>query len=112
MDLSRHFISNGITLAAESINLLVILALSIDICLNFKKEIFDSSFVVFPNPKKYRIICVNKSNGIKNIIKNFLNNSEIKKKLNSSFYNLIKKVFSIISITSYENLHNWLKTKN
>ena len=48
---------------------------------------------------------------IKNILKSYLKNEEINKKINNNFYTLIKKIFSIISITSYENVHNWLKNK-
>ena len=80
---------------------------------DFKNQV---SFKLIYEIKKSIIQIVEENNIVsdemKNSIKNFLNNTEINKKLNSSFYNLIKKVFSIISITSYENLHNWLKNKN
>ena len=80
---------------------------------DFKNQV---SFKLIYELKKSLIQIVEENNIVsdemKNSIKDFLNNNEINKKLNSSFYNLIKKVFSIISITSYENLHNWLKNKN
>ena len=80
---------------------------------DFKNQV---SFKLINELKKSLIQILEENNIVssemKNNIKNFLNNNEINKKLNSSFYNLIKKIFSIISITSYENLHNWLRNKN
>jgi hypothetical protein len=50
-----------------------------------------------------------KNEGIVKEMNDFLHGSDVNKEVNQACYVLIKKVFNIISISSYENLHNYLR---